>query len=109
MLSALVSLRVFILQLFIRELHLPENISAISRNCPIGLLTLNCFSFVMALIVMFVMFVIAAFSGLTVYAKERNTSSNSQCIKSMFVLLRRIASLFMVYYLGVCTVYAQPG
>jgi hypothetical protein len=27
----------------------------------------------------------------------------------MFVLLRRIASLFMIYYLGVCTVYAQTG
>jgi hypothetical protein len=88
----------------------PENISDISRIRPIRLLTLNHFSFVMTLIAMFVMFVIATFSGLTgsgLYAKGRNISQHSWCISSMFVLLRRIASLFMIYYLGVCTVYAQ--
>jgi hypothetical protein len=59
----------------------------------------------MALIVKFVMLVIATFSGFAgsgLYAKEQNISQNSWCINSMFVLLRRIVGFFMIYYLGVC-------
>jgi hypothetical protein len=50
---------------------------------PIKLLALNRFSFVMALIVMFVMSVIATFSGLTgsgSYAKDRNASLHSRAL-----------------------------
>jgi hypothetical protein len=56
----------------------PWHIADMSRRRSIKLLTLNYFSFVMALVVMFAMFAIAALSGLTgsgLYAKERNTPS----------------------------------
>jgi hypothetical protein len=68
--------------LVVVDVFLPRHIADMSRKCPIRLLALNCFSFVMGLIVMIVMIVmivIAAFSGLTgsgLYAKERNTSQH---------------------------------
>jgi hypothetical protein len=90
---------------FIRELHFPEKyiqyITKLSDHAP-HLVVRHGID---------MMFVIAAFSGLTgsgLYAKQ-NTSQHSRCINSMFILLRRIAGLFMVYYFGVCTVYAQTG
>jgi len=50
---------------------------------------------VLELIVVFLVFVIATFGGLTGsgYAQTRNTSQHSR----VFVLLRRIACLFMIY------------
>jgi hypothetical protein len=59
---------------------------------------------------MFAMFAIATSSGSAgsgLYAKGQNTSQHGRCINSMFVLLRSIAGLFMIYYLGVCVVYVQ--
>jgi hypothetical protein len=86
-----IGLKAFLLPLFHSE-SLSSNVVGVvvvlpiadmSRKCPIKLLTFNCFSFIMALIVMFV---IAAFSGLTgsgLYAMGRNTL-HRWCIYSMF-------------------------
>jgi hypothetical protein len=82
MLAALVSRRVFILQLLNRELHLPEKyiryITKVSDQAP----HLELF-LVRHGIDRDVMFVIAAFSrlpGSGLYAKEQNTSQHSRCI-----------------------------
>ena len=65
----------------------------------------------MALIAMLAMFVVATFGGLMgneLYAKGGTPPSIAGAFPvCLFYFFRRIASLFMIYYSGVCIVYAQ--